>query len=181
MANINDIYDRVGDVVNSVNDSRNALHADLQAVIETVNSVNETLATTNQLLTRITQQQDDLIEQSAYQSNALLHISQQEDTVICILEHVSKNTCEVLNTATIQTRLQQQMHSLVEQITVIAQSAHPAGALEFKRLEEIKREIERCCPPEPQAPACTYTPCPAPGPAEPPPAPPQRPPPLHIG
>jgi hypothetical protein len=43
MANINDIYDRVGDVANSVNDSKNTLHADLQGVITTVNSVNETL------------------------------------------------------------------------------------------------------------------------------------------
>jgi hypothetical protein len=152
----------------------------LQDVITAVNAVNETLGTTNQLLNRITLQQDDVIQQSAYQSRTLRHISQQEDTVICILEHVSKNTCELLNTATSQTRLQQQMHSLVAQITAIAQSVHPAGALEFKRFEELRREIERCCPPEPEPPPCTYEPCPMPGPAEPPPAPPQRQPP-HIG
>src|SRR2546429_6573462 len=109
MANINDIYDRVGDVVNSVNDSRNVLHADLEGVVAAANSIKGTLDTTNQILSRITQQQDDLIQQSAYQSRALLHIGQQEDTMICILEHISKNTCELLTTAVIQTRLQHQI------------------------------------------------------------------------
>ncbi|HMD64830.1 MAG TPA: hypothetical protein VKF83_12790 [Stellaceae bacterium] len=44
----------------------------------------------------------------------------------------------------------------------INKTAHPQAALDFARREQLRDEIERCCPPEVTPPVCTYVPCPAP-------------------
>src|SRR5689334_247395 len=41
-----------------------------------------------------------------YTNQALFHNNLQNDTMICILEHISKNTCMLLNEAHLQTALQ---------------------------------------------------------------------------
>jgi hypothetical protein len=92
----------------------------------------------------------------------LFHLTQQADTMICALEHISRNTCEMLNQVTIQTQLQTRIRDDADVLRDIEESSHPEGALLQQRLAALHEQIERCCPPEKPEPACTYEPCPRP-------------------
>jgi hypothetical protein len=96
----------------------------------------------------------------------LFHLTQQTDTMICALEHISKNTCAILTQVTIQTGLQTRLRDDADVLRDIAESAYPAVALERVRLAKLRAQVERCCPPEQPRPACTYEPCPGPRPVE---------------
>jgi len=122
------------------------------AVKTAVNQVNSTLTT------GFTQ----LVALGQYTNLALSQNAKQNDTIICILEHISKNTCELLNQSVIQTRLQTEMEKDIDTLEAIYETANPAAALERERLEALKRQIERCCPPPKPEPPCHYAPCPAP-------------------
>jgi hypothetical protein len=110
-----------------------------------VNQVNATLVTLGQ-----------------YTNLALSQNAKQNDTIICILEHISKTTCELLNQSVVQTRLQTEMQTDVDALEAMYETAHADAALERERLRALKQQIEKCCPPpQPEVP-CKYAPCPAP-------------------
>jgi hypothetical protein len=117
-----------------------------------VNQVNATLVTLGQ-----------------YTNLALSQNSKQSETIICILEHISKNTCELLNQSTTQTKLQTEMQMDVDSLEGMYETAHANAALERERLRALKKQIEECCPPQQPEPACKYAPCPAPKPLPEPP------------
>lgn len=94
----------------------------------------------------------------------LYHQTQQADTMICALEHISKNTCEILNQVTIQTGLQTRLRDDMEALRYMTESANPQAALESQRLAKLRAEIEKCCPPDELEPACEYEPCERPEP-----------------
>jgi hypothetical protein len=94
----------------------------------------------------------------------LFHLTQQADTMICALEHISQNTCAIVAQVTLQTQLQTRLRHDADALHDIAEFAYPGGALESHRLALLRREVEKCCPPEEPEPACTYQPCPAPAP-----------------
>ena len=96
----------------------------------------------------------------------LFHLTQQADTMICALEHISKNTCGILTQITIQTGLQTRIRDDADAMRDIAESAYPATALERARLAALRAQVERCCPPEQPKPACSYEPCAGPRPVE---------------
>lgn len=89
----------------------------------------------------------------------LFHLTQQTDTMICALEHISENTCEILTQAAIQTQLQTRLRDDADALRDIAESAYPGAALERQRLAALRAEIEHCCPPEKPQPVCNYKPC----------------------
>lgn len=92
----------------------------------------------------------------------LFHLTQQADTMICALEHISQNTCGILTQVTLQTEIQSGIRHDADALRDIAESAHPETALERQRLAALRAEIERCCPPDKPKPACSYEPCPEP-------------------
>ena len=96
----------------------------------------------------------------------MYHLTQQADTMICALEHISKNTCEILTQVTIQTRLQERLRDDVDALRYIAESAQPDAALERQRHAELQAQIEECCPPKSPEPACKYEPCDQPEPVK---------------
>jgi hypothetical protein len=110
-----------------------------------------------------------------YADQALAHNSKQNDTIICILEHISHNTCELVNQATMQTALQTEMEEDIDALEGMFASANPAAALEQKRLHHLKEEMERCCPPKTPEPPCHYRPCAVPPALPDPPKTPGRP------
>jgi hypothetical protein len=139
--------------------STDAVKASVDAVKASVDQVNATLINGfNQLVTLGT-----------YTNQALYQNDQQNDTIICILEHISKNTCALLNEAVIQTRVQIEMEGDVDALENMYATANAAAALEQKRLHALKEKIEECCPPKKPEPPCNYGPCPAPRPIGPPP------------
>jgi hypothetical protein len=97
-----------------------------------------------------------------YTNLALSQNAKQNDTIICILEHISKNTCELLNQSVVQTRLQTEMQTDVDALEAMYETAHAEAALERERLGALKQQIEKCCPPPQLEVPCKYAPCPAP-------------------
>lgn len=132
-------------------------------------AANSKLDTLHNDLTGVTAAINALVTLGQYTNQALYHNDQQNDTIICILEHISKNTCALLNESAIQTALQTEMEADLDGLESMFATANPAAALELKRLHELKKKIEECCPPKEPAPPCDYGPCPAPKPIEPPP------------
>jgi hypothetical protein len=110
-----------------------------------------------------------LVTLGQYTNEALSQNAKQNDTIICILEHISKNTCELLNQSVIQTKLQTEMQTDMDALEAMYETAHADVALERERLRALKQQIEECCPPpQPEVP-CKYAPCPAPKPIGDPP------------
>jgi hypothetical protein len=89
----------------------------------------------------------------------LFHNAEQNDAIICILEKISKNTCDILTQVTVQTELQTRMADDLSALRFLTASAQPTAALELQRQAELQAAIDRCCPPPERDPACTYNPC----------------------
>jgi hypothetical protein len=171
MASINDLFNQLV----TANGTLNQINTD---VVAGTNATNQVKTSVDNVDTDVKTLDGDVKAGFAATVNALnilaqidtevvrllFHLTQQTDTVICALEHISKNTCELLNQAAIQTRLQTRIRDDADVLRDIAESAHPAAALERHRLAELRAEIERCCPPEQPQPPCTYEPCPKPEP-----------------
>jgi hypothetical protein len=104
-----------------------------------------------------------------YTNQALYQNDQQNTTMICELEHISKNTCGLLNEAAVQTALQSAMAADLDGLEKMFATANPGAALESERLAALKAQVEQCCPPKKPQPPCDYQPCPAPKPIGPPP------------
>jgi len=104
-----------------------------------------------------------------YTNQAPYQNDQQNATIICELEHISKNTCALLNEAAIQTALQTTMAADLDGLEGMFATANPGAALEAERLAALKAQVEQCCPPKKPTPPCEYKPCPAPKPIGPPP------------
>ena len=146
--------------------SQEQVRAAVEAAIAATKDVRDSL---NNAASRL----EALIDGQYYANRALHHQTVQADTMICALEHISRNTCEILNEAHRQTGLLSGIRADTADMLDLARSANPAGALALDKTKELRREIERCCPPPEKVPACEYKPCPAPEPLEPPKQPPR--------
>lgn len=158
MATLNDFFNEL----TKVNTNLQQLDADFKASIQqldtdVVNAVNNGFSSVNGQL-------NSLIQLQIFADKALFHQTQQLDTVICILEHISQNTCALHNEAHEQTALQQNMNTNIGALLRIDESVHPDAALANERADALEKQILACCPPEPEPPVCTYQPCPAPPP-----------------
>jgi hypothetical protein len=173
MASINDVFNRLGVVNNSLGWIYTETVAEVTATGKVQASVNTldgdvkagTTATVNALTTLDNDVKAGLkvlaeIELAAV--DLLFHLTQQADTMICELGQISKNTCGILTQVTLQTDLQQGLSKDVAVLLDIEEAVHPEASLQLQRLLELRARIEKCCPPRPPEPACTYKPCPAP-------------------
>jgi hypothetical protein len=102
------------------------------------------------------------LTQQYFQSEALAEKIAQQTTMICQLEQIAKQTCEMLSEAHLQTGLQRQITGNVQRLLDLVQTAQPGGELELQRLDRLRQEIEKCCPPETPPPYCVHKPCPPP-------------------
>jgi len=166
MASINDVFNEL----QAVNTTLGQIHADGVAEINATNQVKASVdtldadvkagfAATINALNTIAKIDIEAVK-------LLFHLTQQADTMICALEHISKNTCGILTQATIQTQLQTSLRDDADVIRDIEEFKHPEAVLERQRLAELRTQIERCCPPEKPKPACNYEPCLSPRPVE---------------
>jgi len=109
-----------------------------------------------------------LVSLNSYEAQALYQNALQNATIICILEKISKQTCELLNQACIQTALQMQIQKSTAALADLMALAHPAAALARDREQTLRGEVERCCPPPAAKPCCHYSPCSEPAQIDPP-------------
>jgi hypothetical protein len=146
----------------SVDDVYNQLlqvNSNLSSLINAVNNV--TSAVNNGF--------SELVTIGNYTNQALYQNDQQNVTIICALEQISKNTCALLNESAAQTALQTAMAADLDGLEQLFATAHPGAALELERLAALKAQVEVCCPPKKPPPPCDYRPCPAPAQIGPPP------------
>jgi len=178
MASVDEVYDRIKEIKQNL-DTTNGKLDDLKASVDAVKTatdgvhsavdqVNNTLASNLKILVALGQ----------YTNEALFQNAQQNDTIICILEHISKNSCLLLDEAHVQTELQTVIKRNTTALSDLYAATHPEAALARERLEALRKQIEECCPPKPAEPICRYEPCPAPRPLR---EPPQAGRPDHIG
>ncbi len=169
MPSVQDVYDRVVEIrdrLDSANVKLDALKTSVDtvktatdAVHSAVDQVNNTLASNFKMLVTLGQ----------YTNAALFQNSQQNDTIICVLEHISKNTCALLEEAHVQTGLQTVIKASTTALADLYATTHPEAALGRERLEALRKQLEECCPPQAPDPACRYEPCQAPRPLPAPP------------
>ena len=162
MPSVNDVYNQLlqansnlTSLINAVNNVQTAVDAVQTAVTQVNSTLNNGFG--------------ELVTIGNYTNQALYQNDQQNDTIICILEHISKNTCALLNQAAIQTALQTAMAGDIAGLEQMFATVNPGAALEIERLAALKAQIEQCCPPKKAPPPCDYAPCPAPRPIGQPP------------
>ncbi|MBV8730511.1 MAG: hypothetical protein JO336_11965 [Acidobacteriia bacterium] len=122
-----------------------------------------------QLTNIVSSSLNQLITLTTYDSQALYQNALQNATIICILERISKQTCELLNHACLQTALQTQIEKNTAAMADILAVAHPEAVLIREREQALRKELEKCCPPAAPKPCCHYEPCQAPPQIPPPP------------
>jgi hypothetical protein len=94
-----------------------------------------------------------------FQNEVLTQTLKQFETLICILERISKQTCQTLNEVHSQTEFQQSIRTGIETLVELSKSAHPEAALELARLVKMREQLLACCPPKDPQPVCVYEPC----------------------
>ena len=72
----------------------------------------------------------------------------------------------VANEAALQTAAQQAMREDLDDLEQLYELANPAAAVEQDRLEALKAQIEKCCPPTVPEPPCKFEPCKQPPPLQ---------------
>jgi hypothetical protein len=127
------------------------------------------LVAANSKLDQLNVTASQLLTLTAYTNLALYQNALQNDTIICILEKISKQTCELLNQACLQTPLQTSIEKQTTALAELFAATHPEAALIREREQALRDQIEKCCPPTPVPPCCQYEKCPAPGPIPEPP------------
>ncbi len=138
-----------------------AVVAELDNVESAVNAVRDELVNVNQTLQWGFAQ---LITLGQYTNLALAQNDKQNDTVICLLQQISNNTCRILNEAHLQTGLQTEIEGSSKELADLYAATHAEAALTREREEALRKQVEECCPPKPPEPACQQQPCPAPDP-----------------
>ncbi|WP_305043111.1 hypothetical protein [Geoalkalibacter sp.] len=92
----------------------------------------------------------------------LLHLSEQQRTVICLLEKIADNTCALVNQSHRQTALQTTLNTGMQAVAHMYASTNPDAALQHQRAQEQQHKLEKCCPPRPLEDPCRPAPCPQP-------------------
>ena len=157
------------DLFNQLVAANNRLEQIKTDLVNVKNSTDAVQVAVTQVNSTLTNGFNQLVTIGNYTNQALSQNAKQNDTIICILEHISKNTCALLNESAIQTMLQTDMRKGVAALADMYATVHAEAALERERLLALKKQIEECCPPPKPQPPCNYAPCPAPPPLGDPP------------
>lgn len=142
---------------------------ELQSVNANLHAVEAELTQTNQILTRTEGDVSAIKTLAEYSAVASSHLSKQSDTIICILEKISHNTCDIVNEEHQQTGFQKSIDKHASRLLHIYESVHGSEAIAAHRIHEMEEALLACCPPKPEHPPCTYGPCDKPAPLQDPP------------
>lgn len=153
---VNTNLDGVNGRLDSVNTNLVTIEGKLDAVVNAVNAVANAVQQVNATLKWGFAQ---LITIGDYANLALFENDKQNDTMICILEHISVNTCALLNEAHLQTGLQQTIKDNASVLADLYAATHGEAALARERLQALRQQVEKCCPPEVPPPPCQYEKC----------------------
>jgi hypothetical protein len=163
MPSIDDVYNQLQQATNELQGIQNELTQVNLSLTQLNNRVNtgftDIVSTLNVGFTDLMKGLQSIAALQYFGNQVLLHHSQQNDTIICILENVSRNTCNLFTEAHRQTGLQTDISGATGGALELLKSAYPTAALERERLEKLRQQLEACCPPASVPPACAYQPC----------------------
>ncbi len=186
MPSAQDILDSINgadarlDNVNTKLDTANNTLTDMDGKLDAIrNAIQAVDADVQKVQTLLQWGFSQLITLGQYTNQALFENDQQNQAMICILEHISQNTCALLNEAHTQTGLQTAIRHATHSLAELYAATHAEAELAREREAALRRKIEECCPPKTPEPLCNYQPCPAPAPLREPP--PQVQPPPDLG
>jgi hypothetical protein len=166
MTLVQDVFDQLV----AVNANLAILHDDIVAEVSATQAVQQAVTQVDVTLvsgfTVVVQGMAVLAQLEKQEIQLLAHLSHQSDTEICELEHISRNTCALLNEAHEQTQSLRLAAAAVSALEQMYETVHSDAALGRARLEAMQARIEKCCPPPTQEPPCQYEPCPAPDPID---------------
>ena len=166
MTSVQDVFDQLV----AVNTNLATLHNDMAAEVSATQAVHQAVTQVDATLvsgfTAMVQGIAVLAQLEKQEIQLLVHLSRQTDTEICELEHISRNTCALLNEAHEQTQPLRVAAAAVSALEQMYETVHSDAALTRTRLEAMQAQIEKCCPPPAQEPPCQYEPCPAPDPID---------------
>jgi hypothetical protein len=163
------------DVLDAINNNTTAVGQKLDTLNASVNALDADVKLVQQLLLWGFEQ---LITLGQYTNQALFQNDNQNDTIICSLQQIAVNTCGIWNEADVQTELQKRTVSAAQKLAQLYAASHGDAAIALHRNAELLRRIEECCPCEPPKPVCDESPCPAPAHLDQQPPATQPPPPL---
>jgi hypothetical protein len=130
MPSADDLFNQLVAANNRLED----IKGDLVDVKGAVNGVTAAVTLVNATLTNGFNQ---LVTLGQYANQALYQNDQQNDTIICLLEHISQNTCALLNEAAIQTATQIEMERDIDTLESMFATVNAGAALEAKRLHAL--------------------------------------------
>jgi hypothetical protein len=119
-------------------------------------------AVLNNGLLNLSQGLSAVLTQQQFTNSALVAQIAQHTTMICQLEQIASQTCDLLSESHIQTGLQRHIARDASRLLEITRTAHPGAELELTRLDKLREQIEECCPPGVEPPLCKHEPCPPP-------------------
>jgi hypothetical protein len=103
-----------------------------------------------------------LIDRASETVSLLDENRQQNDTIICWLNHIADVACKQLHVLEASAQLQRSMDHHLQRLESIAQLVHAREYVEILNDEANQARIERCCPPEVTEPKPCFEPCPNP-------------------
>ncbi|MDQ3936579.1 MAG: hypothetical protein M3340_18310 [Actinomycetota bacterium] len=162
MPSIDDVFSELQSAngrLQQIHDRIVALTNSTDAVKASTDQVNNTLQTG---FAEVNANLQTLVALTAYADKALLHVTKQNDTIICELAKISHNTCGIHNETHVQTGLQRALAKDGHRLLRISEHAEADATLAVDRLEKVEAEMRECCPPEEEPPVCEDRPCPKP-------------------
>jgi hypothetical protein len=124
------------DLFNQLVAANNRLEDIKGDLVDVKGAVNGVTAAVNVVNATLLNGFNQLVTLGQYTNQALYQNDQQNDTIICLLEHISKNTCDLVNQAALQTEAQLHMERDIDTLesmfaTVNAGAALEAAAVQF--------------------------------------------------
>ena len=169
MPSVSDVYNQILQVNSNLTSLINAVTNVQAAVNSATTAINAVQSAVTQVNGTLNNGFGQLVTIGNYTNQALYQNDQQNVTIICALDQISKNTCALLNESAAQTLLQTAMAADIDGLENMFATVNPGAALEIERLAALKTQVELCCPPPKPTPPCDYRPCPSPTPIGPPP------------
>jgi hypothetical protein len=157
MASLDDAFNQL----KIANTHLTAIDNDLQTLNASVQTVGADEQATTAAVQSGFSELDSLVN---YTDQLLQYEIAQNTTMICYLAKIAQQTCALLNEAALQTAAQQAMRDDVHDLKQLFELANPAAAVEQHRLEKLKDQVEKCCPPPVPEPPCKFVKCEEPGP-----------------
>ncbi len=160
---INNNTSTIGGKLDTVNTNLATIEGKLDTLNASVQAVDADVQKVQQLLLWGFQQ---LITLGQYTNQALYQNDLQNDTMICLLQQISVDTCGIWNEVHTQTELQEAIKAAIRKLACLYAATHGDAAITLEREQALRLQIEACCPPKPPVPVCVESPCPAPRPFE---------------